>query len=199
VPSANSEFGAIQGVAPSLGIDIVPGNMSEAGEIERGIAPFARSANNGLIILMCSPPAEIHRELIITLAARHKLPAVYCELPGRRRRACVRDQRNNLPEKICSALPSVRTTRRRPASWKEFGKASANSTPNSCSERQITRHLWAESAVPTKCSVNSFGTVPVSTPPSFAPHLKRFLMTQSRRGWPFPTSIVPEAAHSTRR
>jgi hypothetical protein len=97
-------------------------------------------------------------------------------------RACVRDQRNNLPEKICSALASVRTTRRQPASWKEFGKASANSTPNSCSERQITRHLWAESAVPTKCSVNSFGTVLVSTPPSFAPHLKRLLTTQSRRG-----------------
>jgi putative ABC transport system substrate-binding protein len=72
------QWGAIQGVAPSLGIDVVPVNMREAGEIEQAVAVFARSSNGGLIVTG-SGLAVVNRELIITLAARHKLPAVYYE------------------------------------------------------------------------------------------------------------------------
>ena len=74
-PAGNAQFGAIQAVAPSLGVEVSPVNMRDASEIER-IAGFARSANDGLIVTG-SPSATVHRNLIITLAARHKLPAVY--------------------------------------------------------------------------------------------------------------------------
>jgi len=70
------QWGAIQAVAPSLGLDVSPVNMRDAAEIERAVATFARTANGGLI-LTGSALAQIHRGLIITLAARHKLPAVY--------------------------------------------------------------------------------------------------------------------------
>ena len=73
-PAGNAQFGAIH-VAPSLGVEVSPFNMCDASEIER-IAGFARSANDGLIVTG-SPSATVHRNLIITLAARHKLPAVY--------------------------------------------------------------------------------------------------------------------------
>jgi putative ABC transport system substrate-binding protein len=76
--SGTSQFAAIQAVAPSLKIEVVPINMREAGEIERGVAAFARSADGGLIVT-ASPVANRHRDLIIALAARHKLPAVYYE------------------------------------------------------------------------------------------------------------------------
>ena len=69
-------FGAIQAVAPSVGVAASPVNVRNAGEIERAITAFARSANGGLIVTG-SALANVHRELIITLAARHKLPAVY--------------------------------------------------------------------------------------------------------------------------
>jgi putative tryptophan/tyrosine transport system substrate-binding protein len=59
-------------------VDVSPVNMRDAAEIERAVAAFARSANGGLI-LTASALAAVHRELIITLAARHKLPAVYVE------------------------------------------------------------------------------------------------------------------------
>jgi putative ABC transport system substrate-binding protein len=72
------QFGAIQAVAPSLGVEVSPVNMRDAGEIERAVAAFARSTNGGLI-LTASALANDHRTLIITLAARHKLPAVYYE------------------------------------------------------------------------------------------------------------------------
>ena len=72
------QFGAIQSVAPSLGVEVSPVNVRDAGEIERAVTSFARSANGGLIVT-ASPLAVVHRELIITLAARHKLPAVYYE------------------------------------------------------------------------------------------------------------------------
>jgi ABC-type uncharacterized transport system substrate-binding protein len=72
------QFSAIQSVAPSLGVDVTPINMRDAPEIERGITAFARSSNGGLI-LTGSGLAGVHRDLIITLAARHKLPAVYYE------------------------------------------------------------------------------------------------------------------------
>jgi putative ABC transport system substrate-binding protein len=75
-PAGNAQFGAIQAVAPSLGVEVSPVNMRDAGEIERAVAAFARSANDGLVVTG-SPSAQLHRDLIITLAARHKLPAVY--------------------------------------------------------------------------------------------------------------------------
>jgi putative ABC transport system substrate-binding protein len=71
-------FAAIQAVAPALGVEVIPVNMRDAGEIERSVATFARSPNGGLIP---SPSAAVvrHRDLILTLAARHKLPAIYWE------------------------------------------------------------------------------------------------------------------------
>ena len=75
-PTGSAMFGVIQAVAPSLRVEVNPVNMRDAPEIERAVAAFARSANGGLI-LTASAWANVHRELIITLAARHKLPAVY--------------------------------------------------------------------------------------------------------------------------
>ena len=69
-------FAVIQSVAPSLGLEVSPINMSDATEIERGISDFAREANGGLVI-SGSAVGFTHRELIATLAARYKLPAVY--------------------------------------------------------------------------------------------------------------------------
>jgi len=75
-PAGSAQFGAIQAVAPSLGMQVSPVNVRDAGEIERAVTAFARSANGGLIVTG-SASATVHRNLIITLAARHKLPAVY--------------------------------------------------------------------------------------------------------------------------
>ena len=70
------QFAVLQSVAPSLGVEVSPINMSDATEIERGISDFAREANGGLIV-SASASGITHRELIVTLAARYKLPAVY--------------------------------------------------------------------------------------------------------------------------
>jgi putative tryptophan/tyrosine transport system substrate-binding protein len=70
------QFAVIQSVAPSLGVDVVPINLRDTTEIEHAVAAFARSAKGGLISTS-SAFAAVHRDLIITLAARHKLPAVY--------------------------------------------------------------------------------------------------------------------------
>ena len=70
------QFAVIQSVAPSLGVDVTPINVRDATEIERAVTALARTGNGGLI-LTSSAWANVHRELIITLAARHKLPAVY--------------------------------------------------------------------------------------------------------------------------
>jgi putative ABC transport system substrate-binding protein len=75
-PAGNAQFGAIQAVAPSLGVEVTPVSVRDAGEIERAVAAFARSANGGLIVTG-SASATIHRYLFIALAARHNLPAVY--------------------------------------------------------------------------------------------------------------------------
>jgi ABC-type uncharacterized transport system substrate-binding protein len=75
-PSGPGQFGVIQAVAPSLRVEVNPVNVRDAGEIERAVAAFARAPNGGLIVT-ASPAAQLHRELIISLAARHKLPAVY--------------------------------------------------------------------------------------------------------------------------
>jgi ABC-type uncharacterized transport system substrate-binding protein len=76
IPTGPAQFGVIQGVAPSLRVEVNPVNVRDAGEIERAVAAFARSPNDGLIVTE-SGLAVRHRDLIITLAARHKLPAVY--------------------------------------------------------------------------------------------------------------------------
>jgi putative ABC transport system substrate-binding protein len=77
-PTGTGQFGAIQSVAPSLGVDVSPLGMSDARDIERAVAAFARAPNGGLIVTG-SALAQLNSELIISLAARHKLPAVYFE------------------------------------------------------------------------------------------------------------------------
>jgi len=76
IVSGTGQFGAIQSVAPSLGMELTPVNVRDPGEIERAISAFARSSNGGLIVTV-SPLALVHRDLIVSLAARHKLCAVY--------------------------------------------------------------------------------------------------------------------------
>ena len=76
--SGTSEFAAIQAVAPSLRVEVNPVNLRDAADIEHAIADFARSANGGLIVTG-GVRALLHRNLIITLAERHNLPAVYYE------------------------------------------------------------------------------------------------------------------------
>ena len=75
---AISEFAAIQAVAPSLRVEVSPVDIRDAGEIERAVAAFARAPNGGLI-LTGSAAAVRYRNLIVTLAAKHKLPAIYFE------------------------------------------------------------------------------------------------------------------------
>ena len=74
--SGIGQFAAIQSVAPSFGVELRPIDIREAGEIERAVTAFARASNGGLIVTAGSGSA-INGDLIITLAARHKLPAVY--------------------------------------------------------------------------------------------------------------------------
>jgi putative ABC transport system substrate-binding protein len=73
-----AQFGAIQAVAPSLGVDLRPVDTRDPGEIERAITTFAQGSNGGLIVTG-SASVSVHRNLIITLAARYKLPAIYFE------------------------------------------------------------------------------------------------------------------------
>jgi putative tryptophan/tyrosine transport system substrate-binding protein len=76
VASGIGQFGAVQIVAPSLGVDLTPVDVRDAGEIERAVTAFASGSNGGLIVTG-SALGLVHRELIATLAARHKLPGVY--------------------------------------------------------------------------------------------------------------------------
>jgi putative ABC transport system substrate-binding protein len=77
-PAQIAQFGAIQAVAPSLSLEVIPVNMRDAAEIEQSVKTFARSPNGGLVVA-ASGTAVRYRDLIITLAARNKLPAVYWE------------------------------------------------------------------------------------------------------------------------
>jgi putative tryptophan/tyrosine transport system substrate-binding protein len=70
------QFAVIQAVAPSLGVELNPVGVRDAGEIERGVTTFARGSNGGLIVTG-SPLTAVHRDLIVTLATQHHLPAVY--------------------------------------------------------------------------------------------------------------------------
>ena len=75
-PAGIAQFGAIQALAPSLGVQVSPINVRNANEIESGIATFARTPNGGLIITG-SAAATVHRHLITKLAAQYKLPTIY--------------------------------------------------------------------------------------------------------------------------
>jgi putative ABC transport system substrate-binding protein len=71
-----AQFGAIQALAPSLGVELRPVDVRDASEIERALAAFAQGSNDGMIVIG-SPSAAIHRGLITALAAKHRLPTVY--------------------------------------------------------------------------------------------------------------------------
>jgi putative ABC transport system substrate-binding protein len=75
IPAGSGQLGALQAVAPALGMELVPVGVRDAGEIERAITALAQGPNGGLIVT--GGGTAIHRELIITLAARYQLPAVY--------------------------------------------------------------------------------------------------------------------------
>jgi putative ABC transport system substrate-binding protein len=77
VPAGSGEFAAIQTAAPSLKVELIPIGVRDADEIVRGITAFAREPKGGLI--MAGPPSSVlpHRDLIITMVARYRLPAVY--------------------------------------------------------------------------------------------------------------------------
>jgi putative tryptophan/tyrosine transport system substrate-binding protein len=76
--SGIAQFAAIQAVAPSLRVEVIPVNIGDAAEIERGIGAFARDPSYGLIVT-AGAVTYLHRDLIIALTAKHKLPAVYPE------------------------------------------------------------------------------------------------------------------------
>jgi putative ABC transport system substrate-binding protein len=76
VGSGPGQYAIIQAVAPSLGVELHPIDIRDATEIERAVAAFARVPNGGLIVA-AAPSVSVHRQLIIGLAARHQLPAVY--------------------------------------------------------------------------------------------------------------------------
>jgi ABC-type uncharacterized transport system substrate-binding protein len=80
IASGIGQFAAVQAVAPSLGVELSPVDARDVPEIERAVAAFASSGNGGLIVTP-SPVANRHRDLIATLAARHRLPAVYGSRP----------------------------------------------------------------------------------------------------------------------
>jgi len=71
------QFRVIQAAAPSLGVDVVPINVGDDSEIERAVAAFARAPNGGLIATTGEAWAARYQRLIVMMAARHKLPAVY--------------------------------------------------------------------------------------------------------------------------
>jgi putative ABC transport system substrate-binding protein len=76
VPEGIGQFAVIQSVAPALRVEVSPVDIRNANEIERAVTEFARSANGGLI-LTSSALANVHRDLIIRLASKLRLPAVY--------------------------------------------------------------------------------------------------------------------------
>jgi putative ABC transport system substrate-binding protein len=77
VPAGTGGFAAIQTVAPSFGVELTPIGVASADEIEGGLTAFARGANDGLIMVGPASSVQLHRDLIIALAARYRLPAVY--------------------------------------------------------------------------------------------------------------------------
>jgi putative ABC transport system substrate-binding protein len=78
IASGSGQLGAIQGAASAFGVELRPVDVRDAGEIERAVAAFAHASNGGLIVT-ASVAAVVHRDLIIGLAARHRLPAIYTQ------------------------------------------------------------------------------------------------------------------------
>jgi putative ABC transport system substrate-binding protein len=78
IPGGTGQLGAIQSVASSFGVELRPIGVRDAGEIERAVTAFAHGSNGGLIVT-ASVLANVHRDLLITLAARHRMPAVYSD------------------------------------------------------------------------------------------------------------------------
>lgn len=78
VATGPGQFGAIQTAAPSFRMEVSPVNVRDASEIDRAVTAFAQTPNGGLIVTG-TPLAQLHRDLIISLAAKHRLPAVYFE------------------------------------------------------------------------------------------------------------------------
>jgi putative ABC transport system substrate-binding protein len=78
IASGSGQLGAIQGAASAFGVELRPVDVRDAGEIERSVAAFAHASNGGLIVT-ASVAAVVHRDLIIGLAARHRLPAIYTQ------------------------------------------------------------------------------------------------------------------------
>jgi putative ABC transport system substrate-binding protein len=76
IAAGPGQFGVIQALAPSLGVEVRPVNLRDDAEIERAVTAFAQGSNSGLIV-PGSPGALIHRDMIVALAAKHRLPAVY--------------------------------------------------------------------------------------------------------------------------
>ncbi len=113
-PTGPAQFGVIQAVAPSLRMEVSAFNKRDANEIERAVTAFAASPNGGLIPT-AGGPALVHRDLIITLAARYKLPAVYFDraFVTRRRPALLwaRSDRVVSPcGRLCGSHPQGRKT-----------------------------------------------------------------------------------------
>src|SRR5262249_19213516 len=77
VPAGSGGLAAIQTVAPSLSVELTPIGVRDAGEIERTITAFARGPNGGLIMVGPTSSVQRHRDLIVSLAARYRLPALY--------------------------------------------------------------------------------------------------------------------------
>ena len=78
VPTGPAQFGIVQAAAPSLRMEVSPVSLRDASEIERAVASFAPAGGSGLVV-MGGAATAIHRNLIVMLAARHKLPAIYAE------------------------------------------------------------------------------------------------------------------------
>jgi putative tryptophan/tyrosine transport system substrate-binding protein len=76
VPVGIGQLGAIQSAAPAFGVEVTPVDVRDEREIDRSVSTFAR-VTDGCLIVSASPLAIVHRELIIALAARHRLPAIY--------------------------------------------------------------------------------------------------------------------------
>ena len=141
--SGLGQFAAIQAAAPSLGVELSPVDVRDAGEIERAIAAFAQSANGGLIVTG-STWAAVHRELIIALAARHRLPAIYQQsrLYASRRR----------PDVLRAGFSST-SSGARPAT--SIASSRARSQPTCrCSSRPSSS--WSSTSRPPRRSASKF-------------------------------------------
>jgi putative ABC transport system substrate-binding protein len=76
ITAGGGQLGALQAAAPAFGVELTPIGTRNAGEIERGVTAFARTSNGGLIVT-ASAVASVHRDLIVSLAFQHRLPAIY--------------------------------------------------------------------------------------------------------------------------